>query len=178
MPLSSHRGFTLLELMIVCAIAALLAGLATPSFNDFLLNARRTEQVNGLLRALHLARGAAIREGEAVVLCKSRNGLQCTTDASPWTEGWIAFANRDRDSPPQVDANEPIFLRQPRIENLSVRANRNAVTYWPFSLAGTTASFVICDKRGPPAARSIVVSQTGRPRVTQSDSSGRPLSCP
>jgi hypothetical protein len=77
----------------------------------------------------------------------------------------MAFANRDRDSPPQLDPGEHVLMIQPRSEHVVVRANRNAVTYWPVALAGTTASFVFCDARGTSAARAIIVSQTGRPRV-------------
>ena len=87
------------------------------------------------------------------------------------------FANRDRDAPPHLDRGESVLAIQPRAERLTVRANRNAVTYWPFALAGTTVSFVFCDARGTSAARAIIVSQTGRPRVSDRDASGRPLRC-
>jgi len=40
-----------------------------------------------------------------------------------------------------------------------------------------TASFTFCDERGPRAARAVIISQTGRPRVAASDASGDPLTC-
>ncbi len=171
------RGVSLLELLTAIALIAIVVGLGAPSFREISLNARRAEQVNALLRALHAGRSAAILRAEPVVLCKSRDGAQCMSDASAWSEGWIAFANRDRDSPPRVDAGESLLMIHPRAERISVRANRDAVTYWPFALAGTTVSFVFCDERGASAARAIIVSQTGRPRVSNRDASGRALSC-
>jgi hypothetical protein len=45
------------------------------------------------------------------------------------------------------------------------------------ALAGTTVSFVFCDQRGNSAARAIIVSQTGRPRVAAHDAAGKPLRC-
>lgn len=176
-PRMGMGGFTVPELMFACALAAVLGTLAVPAFRDAALNARRNTQVNELLHAFHAARGAAIRRGVPVVVCASRDGLQCSSGGSPWTEGWIVFANIDGDMPAAVDAGEPILLSQPRLEDLRLQANRDAITYWPVSRAGTTASFVFCDVRGPAAARAIVLSQTGRPRVTQRDSSGNPLSC-
>ena len=78
---------------------------------------------------------------------------------------------------PHVDREEEVLFIQPRIERLRIDANRNALLYWPVSLAGTTASIVFCDERGSGAARAIIVSHTGRPRVSQRDASGRALRC-
>jgi type IV fimbrial biogenesis protein FimT len=172
------RGFSLLELFVTLATVAILLTVAAPSLRQFAMNARRDEQVNALLRTLHAARSAAILRAEPVVICKSRDGKRCAADASAWSGGWIAFANRDRDSPPQLDADEPLLVIQPRSDRIDVRANRNAVTYWPVALAGTTATFVFCDARGTNAARAIIVSQTGRPRVATRDAAGKPLRCP
>lgn len=171
------QGMTLVELVSVCALLAVIAAWAAPGFHELFLNARRTEQVNGLLRALHAARSAAILRAEPVVLCKSRDGRQCSTDASPWTLGWIVFANSDSDSPPKVDRGEEILMRQGAVPRFAVFANRNAVTYWPVALAGTTVSFVFCDERGAREARAIIVSYTGRPRISNRDASGRALVC-
>ncbi len=167
----------MLELLTAITLIAIIVGLGAPSFREIAFNARRAEQVNALLRALHAARSAAILRAEPVVVCKSHDGAQCATDTSIWSEGWIVFANRDSDSPPRVDAGESLLMIQPRAERLAVRANRDAVTYWPFALAGTTVSFVFCDERGAASARAIIVSQTGRPRVSERDASGKPLTC-
>jgi hypothetical protein len=87
------------------------------------------------------------------------------------------FANADHDSPPIVDANEDILFMEPRVENLAINSSRDAVFYWPVALAGTTATFIFCDERGTNAARAIIVSQTGRPRISTRDSAGKPLKC-
>jgi type IV fimbrial biogenesis protein FimT len=166
-----------MELMIALAVVAIVVGLGAPGFREIGLNAQRAEQVNALLRALHLARSTAILRAEPVVICKTAGGRQCAGDASAWSEGWVVFANHDRDSPPRIDTGESVLAIQPRAERVVVRANRNAVTYWPFALAGTTVSFVFCDERGASAARAIIVSQTGRPRLSERDASGRPLRC-
>lgn len=172
-----ERGMTLLELLFALALVAIILGIGAPSFHEIALNARRAEQLNALLRGLHLARSTAILRAEPVVLCKSGGSRQCVSDARAWSDGWLIFANRDRDSPPHVDPGENVLAMQPPTEHVVLRANRNAVTYWPFALAGTTVSFVFCDERGPGAARAIIVSQTGRPRVSNRDASGRPLGC-
>ncbi|MBY6188056.1 prepilin-type N-terminal cleavage/methylation domain-containing protein [Marinobacter hydrocarbonoclasticus] len=44
------RGFTLIELMIVVAIAAILAAVAVPSFQGYLRESRRTEALEALIQ--------------------------------------------------------------------------------------------------------------------------------
>jgi type IV fimbrial biogenesis protein FimT len=174
---NAPSGLTLIELLITLALIAILAAFALPSFHQLTLDARRTTHVNGLLRALHAARSAAILRGQPTVICKSADQRQCTPGAASWSDGWIVFANADHDAPPIVDANEAILFVQPQVAELSIESSRNAVVYWPVALAGTTTTFIFCDERGTSAARAIIVSQTGRPRISTRDSAGKPLKC-
>jgi hypothetical protein len=42
---------------------------------------------------------------------------------------------------------------------------------------GVTATFTFCDDRGSPAARAVIISQTGRPRVSDRSAANTPLAC-
>lgn len=64
MPARRHaRGFTLLETMIAIVIAALLVGLALPSFRELTMRNTSTSLSNQLVLALQTARAEAIRRG-------------------------------------------------------------------------------------------------------------------
>jgi type IV fimbrial biogenesis protein FimT len=171
------HGVTLIELLLVCTLVAIISCFAVPAFHRFVLDARRASYVNELLHTLHAARSAAIMRQEPTVVCKSADQAQCTPGAANWSIGWIVFANRDHDSPPFVDPGELLLLRHPAVVDLTIRNSRAAVTYWPVARAGTTATFIFCDERGPSSARAIIVSQTGRPRVSERDSAGKALKC-
>jgi type IV pilus assembly protein PilE len=46
--LKTHRGFTLIELMIVVVVVAILASIAIPSYQDYIRRGRITEAVSAL----------------------------------------------------------------------------------------------------------------------------------
>lgn len=91
-----HSGFTLIELMAVLAIAAILASVAVPSFRSMIQNNRLATQANELTGTLNFARGEAIKRGNSVTVCVSSNQTSCT-GGTTWQNGWIAFADVNRD---------------------------------------------------------------------------------
>ena len=62
------RGFTLVELLIVVAIAAILLTLAAPAFNDMLARQRMEGQVNEFVTDLQYARSESVHRNRNVVL--------------------------------------------------------------------------------------------------------------
>ena len=70
-------GFTMIEMMMTIAIAAIVMTLAIPSFR-YVTNANRiASEINGLLGDLQFARAEAIKEGRTVTVCVSTDGATC-----------------------------------------------------------------------------------------------------
>lgn len=73
-----QRGFTLIELMVVAAVAAILLSVSMPSFVQSTARARLSGTVNELAIDLQYARSEAVRERAPVVLRVSGDGASYT----------------------------------------------------------------------------------------------------
>ena len=78
------RGFTLIELMVTLAIAAVLLLVAIPSMTAFKRNAELTSATNTLLASINAARGEAMKRGT--------NAMVVPANGSDWNTGWIVAA--------------------------------------------------------------------------------------
>ncbi len=172
-----RRGFTLPELVFSLAIVAGLLGFGVPSFREFQRNAAHTREVNQFIQAVYLARSEAIKRNGVVSLCPSTDGEHCGPGGTPWHAGWIVFVNLDHDSPAVRDDDEELLRVYAPWDGGAVTANRSTLSFRPFGQMGVTATVTFCDERGAAAARAVIISQTGRPRVSSRSASNGPLTC-
>jgi len=163
--------------MFSMAIVAGFVGWGVPALRDLQRNAARTSEVNLFLQAVYLARSEAIKRNGVVSLCPSLDGAQCAESGTAWDRGWIVFVNVDRDSPAARDTGEDLLNAYPPWDGGSVVANRDTLSFRAFGQSGVTATITFCDDRGSRHARAVIISQSGRPRVSDRSSSGTPLNC-
>lgn len=168
-----HAGATLMELMVVLAIAAILTTVAIPGFASLARSTRLSGATNDILASLHLARSEAIKRNARTVVCVSADGLACAAGGG-WHQGWLIF--HDVNNNAALDAGEAVIqTRQALHDSIRLTGNSTVANYISYSPSGGTKSMsgafqastlTVCnvaDASG--AARRVVISSTGRPRV-------------
>ena len=161
-------GHTLTELLTVLGMVAIIAAAAVPAFSRLLLDSRRNATVTSAMHAVNLARQLAAIRDEPIRLCGTQDERACS-GRTDWS-GSLLLAN---DSDDLLRVLPPAAAtRAPR-----VRSNRPAVRFEGGSGFASPATLTICDRRGSRAARALIISRTGRPRVSDRDASDRPLTC-
>src|ERR1700740_3492943 len=102
-PRGACAGHTLVELMVVLALAAILCSLAIPALQSLLAQLQLRGAVGDLRGAIDLARSQALGSGNPVTLAPLEPaGLD-------WRLGWVVFADANRNRRP--DAGETVFFR-------------------------------------------------------------------
>jgi len=170
------RGFTLWELLCTLGIAAVTLTFGVAPFRAFLLDARLTADVNGWILAVQLARSEAAKLGRPVIVCKTDDTRRCGGPSLPADAGWMVYVNLDDDYPPERSSAEPLLYMHQLELTGTVVSNRPYYEFRP-GRRSTNGTTVFCDRRGPSAAKAVIVSYTGRPRVDRVDADGRPLRC-
>lgn len=174
------RGFTLVELMVTCAVAGLLAAMAVPAFNNFVLTDRDVGQINSLVASFNYARSEAVKRNlqTGVTVCPSASGTACDGGAN-WQGGWIV-AYTDPVNGFSVLQTVPALGGATTV---TPTGNTTGITFLPTGRITPTATstFTVCDVRGPAYAHEMEVSLAGRivaaPTAGHSVS-GADLACP
>ena len=170
------HGYSLLELLMTIAVAAVILTLGLPSFSALKARHSQRVEINALFHAVHLARKASIMRRQVVSLCPSANGSTCEPGRD-WSGGFLVFENSDRDEPPERDDGEILLHRHRASPSVEIIANRQGFTLRATFLRATNGTLVICDRAHRVTPRALVISYTGRPRVAERTPRGAPYSC-
>lgn len=175
-----QRGFTLIELMVVLALAATLVTIGIPGFQQMVQDNRRASATNEMVALLQQARSEAIKRNALATICPSTNGSSCA-DGTVWETGWIAFIDDDLDGAAEssdgnraVDAGEEIFMSNNGIVPMTARTTFTSLSYRPngrmsTSDGDTEGEFILCDSRGVTQSRVILIFSSGRPQTATTD---------
>ena len=157
-----QNAFTLIELMVTMAVAAVVIGVAVPSFNKQMLDSKSVTLGESLVTEINLARYEAVRHATRVSLCASSNGTSC---AGNWTDGLIVFvdtAASDTDGA-AITGQILYVLSKPDIRSvITVKNNGANVSFIRFTALGSLARIANAATNIDIAAKLTGCSSTGK----------------
>lgn len=170
------RGFTLIELMLSLAVAALVFTLGVPSFQELIETNRMVTQINEFAADFNLARSEALRRATPITMCKRNSAGTACDNSAAWLGGWLVFVDPNGNG--SIDQSEQIlrshlpFSGLTRV-NLSRTLNRITVDAMGMT-PGYNVTISFCDSRGVAKAKGRILSNTGRLRAA---TAGDTLNC-
>ena len=166
-------GYTLLELMVTLAIAAILLSVAIPNFTAIIVSNRLTTYANELMTALSFARSEAIKR--AIQVTVRNKGT-----SQHWESGWIVFVDIDASNTFNDDGDatlcevgEDCLLRtyDALPSDYTITTGNSpykdfaSYTSSGYSKSDVSDTFRICKGTDKTISRQIIISSIGRARV-------------
>lgn len=170
-------GFSLIELMMVVAVAAVLIAVAAPNLTDMATSGKLNSESERWIASAQLARSEAIKRNRVVTLCASTDGITCVTagGAQVWSSGWVIGYTEG--STWTVIERSQATASGYRLEVASGTDPVYAVAFQTSGVDSTTATAMVC--RSKPAGnlqqRTIALSTTGRTTLSKAP---RTTACP
>lgn len=148
----SSNGFTLLELLIVIAIAGILASMALPSLRSLLLNQRVRAGTEELHASISLARSEAAMRGLSDTISVVPTDTSVTKD---WAKGWTVTAT-----------TAGILKTFQAKKNIQITGPNSALTYrMDGRLTTLTQQVFTVTASGATETKCVIVRPSGQPIV-------------
>jgi type IV fimbrial biogenesis protein FimT len=132
----THRGFSLIELLIVVVILGVVAAIAAPNFQGTIENNRVNSAAEGMRDAIAVARTEAIRRGTSVWL-----EPDCTP--ASWSCGWKLMQNGASGTPEQIRTGDT-----PSAVDIALDGTATRITFNPNGTFAPNNTFFVFRPQG------------------------------
>ena len=176
-PAIRQRGLTMVELMVVLAVAAILVGLAIPSMSRTVAEWRLSNAVNAFSGSLRIARAEAIARGRVVRMCRTTAGASetCTsaTSVNDYSSGWMVYVDANNNGSYGTAGGDLILLKQAPFTGLSgitPNADNVSLVFLPTGIMRASQGLGLnfdsvmftSTSETPWARKALCVTRTGR----------------
>jgi type IV fimbrial biogenesis protein FimT len=163
-----QNGFTLFELLVALAIAALLIMVGVPNTRNMIMDNRIISQANHFVATINAARSSAVRYQRPAIVCSTDDfdaAVPTCSGSTDWSDGWIVWVDKNRDA--TTSANEIVVVSPPLQGSVSMTGGAARFSYDArgFGTApGSNLSF--CDSRSGETGRVIRINDAGRVNIS------------
>ncbi len=171
-------GFSLIELITTLSVAIVLLAIGVPSLQTLTHSNQMTAAINTITTHLHLARSEAVTRGIRVVLCPSSDGMDCA-NTMIWNQDIILFTDNNKSG--HLDTEEELLRHidtnyGPILIKTTTGRRKAAYDANGFSM-GMNVTFTFCDTDKVIDPKAVIVSNSGRPRISDTEYDGSSLDC-
>jgi type IV fimbrial biogenesis protein FimT len=173
---SKHKyisGFTIIELMLTIAVAAVILSIGVPSYQGLMERNQLTSGINQFISSMSLARSEAIKRNQRVLICPSNDGATCS--GIQYESGWIIFVDRNSNGSRQVGAEELIWVSESLPASMTLRGTGCCDDNIPYlasgQINGIAGSMHLCKSNDPDKSKKIVINTFGRVQLDTAGSS-------
>lgn len=128
-------GYNIVELMVALSIGAIVMGIGISSYRYVTNSNRVSTEVNALLGDMMLARSEAIKQGQPVSVCPSKDGAACDATTN-WQNGWIVFSDVNGDGAFTVGADTLLRVQKAFATTTDTFQSDNAVKFVTYNREG------------------------------------------
>ncbi len=168
-------GFTVVELIIVMAIACIFLALGMPSFLDFTRNVRAGSMMGALTNDIQLSRSESVKRNARVLFCAratpTSNACIGVPTTAAWSNGWLVCYDNDGngvcDATTAADPN-PIKVQGTPPAPLTVVGPAATLVMFPVGSASAGSTFTLTG--GNSTVRTATIAPSGSVVVTKYES--------
>jgi len=165
----SSGGFTLTELLVVLAVAAILAMIGAPAMGSLLARSREASAEASIAGSLRHARTLAVAHNTRVVVCPSHDGRHCSK-GDDWQHGWLVADDGNHDGQPDIGAQAlAVIGAMPAGTRIITSEGRGQLSFHANgSATGSNVRFTICQAREH-TGKSVILANSGRVRIADAE---------
>jgi len=162
-PWKASRGFSLIEQIMVLAIAGILTGIALPPLHHLLSRNRLQVAQSDFIAALQHTRSTAVFTGKRTLFCPSADGSRCSDD-NHWEHGWLLGQDTNGDHQPDSQPARTGAAYGGILRIVSSNGRREVRFQPDGSAGGSNLTLLFCEPGRDSPVLSVVVSNVGRVR--------------
>lgn len=146
------KGFTLVELMVTIAVAAILLAIGVPSLTSLYEGTRSTNEIRKISDVFAFARNQAVNYGATVTVCPYA-ASPCGTD---WNKGFSVYIDNGGENVLKVIDS----FNEHDVISLSGPADKK-VDFTPDGLVSVETSIIYCSNGKSDGSKSLKISTSG-----------------